>query len=52
MDHNQLPHIDIVTDQRSALAYPQPEVAWYASLRFKQFLASFLVFSLIGLVYV
>lgn len=47
MDHHQLPHMEILTQQPA----DNPPI-WYTARRFKIFLTSFLICSLIGLIYV
>ncbi|RLA20484.1 MAG: integrase [Gammaproteobacteria bacterium] len=52
MDHNQLPHLEILTQQTSNHSRSQTAPIWYTARRFKIFLVSFLICSLIGLIYV
>lgn len=54
MDNNQFPRLEVLSQGSSGAnsAYTPPTSVWYTTLRFKIFLISFLICSLIGLIFV
>ena len=52
MNRHQLPRLETLHNQESRMPYLEPQIAWYASRRLRIFVASFLLFGLIGLGYV